>query len=69
MPYHYLEKILPRSHTGIQEEIYRKTVKNGIQSERDHKIFYYIIRLVGDAEYNTLILILKQADTSFCQQR
>jgi len=40
-----LVKILPDLITGIQEEIYRKTVKNGIQLERVHKIFYYIIRL------------------------
>ena len=40
-----LEKIFPDLITGILDEIYRKTVKSGIQSERAHKIFYYIIRL------------------------
>jgi hypothetical protein len=47
-----LEKILPDLIAGIQKEIHRKTVKNGIRSERAHKIFYYIIRLGGPPPTN-----------------
>lgn len=34
-----LEKILPDLITGIQEEIYRKTVKNGISQKETTKYF------------------------------